>query len=411
MSNSTSANAYRSTASLTAAKTSLARIASIDAFRGLTFFIMIIVNELHGISGISIWLKHMPADTDAMSFPDIVFPAFLFIVGMSIPFGLQARKQRGESHWQIIKHVLHRALALITMGFFMVNAESGFDESKMPISIASWSLLSYLAFMLIWGVYRFAVPLWNVVGRVAGIGILILLAAIYQGDQTQTGMSPQWWGILGLIGWAYLISCASYILCGPKISKLTIAIAICTLYYFIAHHSNSMSNLLQAIFSQDAHAAHTSIVLCGLICSVIFFQEQEKLTLEKRLLLGALFSIVLLLAGLGAHTQFPISKIYATPTWCFFSAAICVAVYCLLFFIVEMQGKEAWINLIEPVATNPLVCYLLPFVLDASLQLTHLKNPLHTFSGSIGILMCIVYSAVIVLAVGQLNRINFKMRF
>ncbi len=67
------------------------RVISIDAFRGITFLIMIIVNELASVSGISVWLKHMPADADAMSLPDIVFPAFLFIVGMSIPFGINHR--------------------------------------------------------------------------------------------------------------------------------------------------------------------------------------------------------------------------------------------------------------------------------------------------------------------------------
>ena len=66
------------------------RILSIDAFRGITIFVMIFVNELAGIRDIPQWMKHMPADADAMSFVDVVFPAFLFIVGMSIPFAASA---------------------------------------------------------------------------------------------------------------------------------------------------------------------------------------------------------------------------------------------------------------------------------------------------------------------------------
>lgn len=408
---STSATAQGAHLSQSRTATAVTRIVSIDAFRGLTFFIMIIVNELHGISGISEWLKHMPADTDAMSFPDLVFPAFLFIVGMSIPFGLQARKNRGETQWQMMRHILLRALALICMGFFMVNAESGFDESKMPISIAAWSLFSYLGFMLIWGVYRFSVALWNHIGRATGIGILFVLAMIYHGDQTQAWMQPQWWGILGLIGWAFLISCGVYVLCGPKLVNLAIAIAACTLYYFISHHAKQLPNLLQMLFSQDGHAAHTSIVLCGLMCSVIYFQGQKNPSSWQRLLHGTLLSVSLLFAGLAVHTQFPISKIYATPTWCFFSAALCVAIYSLLFYIIEVHSKSIWMRLIEPVATNPLVCYLLPFIVEAVLQILHLENPLHRFTGGLGILMCVLYSCLIVFIVAQLNRVNFKMRF
>ena len=62
------------------------RITSIDAFRGITILAMIFVNELAGIRDIPAWMKHMRARADAMSFVDIVFPAFLFIAGMSIPF-------------------------------------------------------------------------------------------------------------------------------------------------------------------------------------------------------------------------------------------------------------------------------------------------------------------------------------
>ena len=78
---------------------------------------------------------------------------------MSIPFSLQARKQRGESHWQIIKHVLHRALALITMGFLWSMLSLVSMNPKCQYPSQAGHLLSYLAFMLIWDVYRFAVPL------------------------------------------------------------------------------------------------------------------------------------------------------------------------------------------------------------------------------------------------------------
>ena len=70
-------------------KQSSGRIASIDALRGLTILVMIFVNDLGGVIGAPAWMKHyFPYDADGMTFVDVVFPAFLFIVGMSIPFAI-----------------------------------------------------------------------------------------------------------------------------------------------------------------------------------------------------------------------------------------------------------------------------------------------------------------------------------
>src|ERR1700755_2196228 len=101
------------------------RILSIDAFRGITILVMIFVNELAGIRDIPYWMKHMSKDADAMSFADVVFPAFLFIVGMSIPFAINSRLLKGDGFWKVQKHIAFRTLGLLVLSFFMVNAEGG----------------------------------------------------------------------------------------------------------------------------------------------------------------------------------------------------------------------------------------------------------------------------------------------
>ena len=60
-------------------KLSTQRILSIDALRGITILVMIFVNELAGMRDIPQWMRHMPADVDAMSFVDVVFPGFLLL--------------------------------------------------------------------------------------------------------------------------------------------------------------------------------------------------------------------------------------------------------------------------------------------------------------------------------------------
>src|SRR6476620_2185184 len=144
------------------------RILSIDAFRGITILVMIFVNELAGIHDIPKWMKHMPRDADAMSFVDVVFPAFLFIVGMSIPFAINQRLKKGATFTQLWQHILFRTLGLLVLGFFMVNAEGGYDEKAMGISINLWSILFFAAVILIWKVYRTSNKMANTLHRGGG---------------------------------------------------------------------------------------------------------------------------------------------------------------------------------------------------------------------------------------------------
>jgi len=74
-----------------------ARIVSIDLFRGLTILIMVFVNHLGHLDGIPAWMKHVPSGQDGMTFVDVVYPAFLFVVGMAFPLAIGRPLERGES--------------------------------------------------------------------------------------------------------------------------------------------------------------------------------------------------------------------------------------------------------------------------------------------------------------------------
>src|SRR5437016_14466000 len=109
------------------------RITSIDALRGLVIFTMIFVNDIAGAKRAPWWMKHFSDNFkgSGMTFVDLVFPAFLYIVGMSIPFALGARIARGEKMWRILAHVLVRTLSLLVIGILMVNAEGGPSGKQM----------------------------------------------------------------------------------------------------------------------------------------------------------------------------------------------------------------------------------------------------------------------------------------
>jgi heparan-alpha-glucosaminide N-acetyltransferase len=380
------------------------RVLAIDAFRGITFLAMIFVNELGGVGGITRWLKHMPADADAMSFPDIVFPAFLFIVGMSIPFSINARLMKGDSAIDVQRHILYRAFALIVLGFFMVNAEEGFNAQTMPISIHAWSLLFYAAVFLVWGVFRFENVAVTRALRVLGIAIIVALAFMYRGGTAGQGwMTPQWWGILGLIGWAYFYSCEFYLLSRGKLPAVLGFLVFCVAYYVLAH-SGGLQSSFGWFFSQEPHAAHSEIVLTGVACALIFFDEKRSDSNRRRFVEALVFGIALVVAAFVLRPQFKISKIYATPSWCLYSAAICIAVFSLLYGLIDMNHRERWTRFVEPAASSPLITYLIPFVVVAVLSLLGVDLPAVLRNGAAGLLWAAFYSCLIVWIVSLLNR-------
>src|SRR5438477_13039093 len=91
------------------------RIDSVDALRGLTILLMVFVNDL-GRAAPS-WMHHIqPPNADGMTLADIVFPAFLFLVGMSIPLAFERSQAAGKSKWAQLAHILTRTAGLLLMG-------------------------------------------------------------------------------------------------------------------------------------------------------------------------------------------------------------------------------------------------------------------------------------------------------
>ena len=121
------------------------RILSVDALRGLTMMMMLFVNDIPSLRDIPQWLLHAATQEDRMGFSDLVFPCFLFCVGMSVPLSVEQRRQvRGESDWQIAGHVLKRTLVLLALGLLTLN-NGGVEEG---LSYAQFNLLMVVGVVL-----------------------------------------------------------------------------------------------------------------------------------------------------------------------------------------------------------------------------------------------------------------------
>jgi predicted acyltransferase len=387
------------------------RILSIDAFRGVTILVMIFVNELAGVHDIPQWMKHMPRDADAMSFVDVVFPGFLFIVGMSIPFAINYNLEKGASFIQLQQRIFFRTLGLLVLGFFMVNAEGGYDEKAMGISINLWSILFFAAVLLIWKVYRTSNKILIYTLRTIGFIVLITLAFIYRGKDGEH-ITPRWWGILGLIGWAYLYSCIFYQLFSGNKYLLALMIAVCVTFYAIGSMPGiKHSGWWNWVSARKGDAAHTSIVLCGMIVTLSFFDNAKPVADKIRFLNAIAFAVVLFIAGYFLRPYFKISKIYATPTWCLYSAAFCTIIFSFLYWLIDKKRITEWTNFFKPAATNPLLTYIIPDIIYYVTALLGIVIVPHFLrSGWPGILWSAFFAVAVMGIVILLNKMKLRLQ-
>ena len=93
------------------------RLLSLDVFRGVTVAGMLLVNDPGTWSAIFPPLEH--AEWNGWTPTDLIFPFFLFIVGITTYLSLSARRARGDDNSAIIKQILRRGLIIYLLGFAM----------------------------------------------------------------------------------------------------------------------------------------------------------------------------------------------------------------------------------------------------------------------------------------------------
>ena len=104
------------------------RLLSLDVFRGFTILGMVLVNShpvaIHPALGHARW--------NGWGFADLIFPFFVFIVGVAIPYSFANRMARGESRQTLFRHIVRRSVLLFVVGV-LLNGFPRFDLSTLRV--------------------------------------------------------------------------------------------------------------------------------------------------------------------------------------------------------------------------------------------------------------------------------------
>lgn len=374
-------------------------------------FLMIFVNDLWSLTGVPEWLEHAAATEDRMGFSDVIFPLFLFIVGLSIPLAVNVRLRKNDNSLTILGHIVGRTLALLVMGFYMVNFES-INDQNMLLNKHLWEILMALAIFLLWMNYKRIPRMQKPVAlalKMIGLFILVFLAWIYKGGTVNDPewMKPHWWGILGLIGWAYLLNSVLYLFLRKRAVLLPAAFIL--LLFMNVQESGFFESLPK--FKLVISASNHVLVMAGMLCTMLFLHfRNHKKSIPQFLALISLAALVFVAYGLMIRPVFPISKIFATPSW----SAICIGIgllsYAALYVIVDKLGYSKWAKPIKPAGTSTLTCYLMPYFIYPIMVLSHFKLPEMVSDGLIGIGKSLLFSLLIILFVGFLEKRNISLK-
>lgn len=386
----------------------VSRILSVDMFRGLTILAMIFVNKYHEVAERPQWARHMPADADVLTFMDAVFPAFLFIVGMAMPFAVQARTSKGYSLLDVAKHSVVRGLSLVLAGVFMVNTYWGYDADAMPFSINLWALLMYGCFLLAWCQYPRHWSKGLQLGiQWAGFAGLTVLALLYQGLDGGW-MKVQWWGILGLIGWAYIVAVPAYLL-SQKIRSLAVfVLGYFAVFLLLFQVQAEPGSTLAWLLENKNHLTHAATILLGVIFTQCVYHRDFSATAYRY---GGVYAAVVLVAAFAFWQVSPISKIWGTPTWVLFSVFYCSLFFLLLHWLIDSQKWTTWTRPFDAVASNSLFMYLLPFmIVMAERQTGFILRGESYESGLAGALWSVGFTLVVMLLGTLLTKAGIRLK-
>ncbi|HHY99453.1 MAG TPA: DUF5009 domain-containing protein [Firmicutes bacterium] len=312
------------------------RLMSLDALRGFDMFWIIgargIVDGLMGLGlpGTGFLINQLThSEWDGFTFYDLIFPLFIFIVGVSLVFSLRRRLERGDDHIAILRHVATRALILFLLGIFY-NIDFGRLPAIGPLRVMG--VLQRIALA-----YFFA-------------SILALKTHVRVQAAVAAGLLFGYWLIMRFIpvpGMEVGVLAPGYNLAAYVDSHLLPG----HLYYGTWDPEGILSTL-------PAIATCLLGVLAGHWLSAEYAPGGHTLAGERKagalFLSGAIVTVLGLLAGL----IFPINKSLWTSSFALLTGGISAMLLAVFYWIIDVRGHRRWAFPFVVIGLNSIAIYL-----------------------------------------------------
>jgi predicted acyltransferase len=359
------------------------RLLSLDVMRGLTIVGMILVTDPGTYSAVFPPLLH--AAWQGATPTDMIFPAFLFIVGVSIVFSIQARLRRDMTYAQLVTHILIRSIGLVLLGL-VVNGFPAYDLHHLRIpGILQRIALCYAATALLYLAIsqadnRDCAAAQKSCNRTAA-ALVVMIAALLIGYWALLrffpvpGFGPARYDSLGYLG--------AYIDRAVFTTRHLWAWGL-TPGYGVTYDPEGLLSTIPAIAS----------TLVGILTGVwLRMPRPARSKVADLLFFGALFFLV----AWPLASLMPINKRIWTSTFALLSSGVSLLSFGLLYWILDLRFADArttdhhgagritdqrsvprWMKAAVTFAsifgTNAILAFVLSSVITASLDAIHIGS-------------------------------------
>ena len=326
---------------LTPAEKSFAgqRLVSLDAFRGATMALMVLVNTPGDGAHVYGPLNH--AEWNGWTPTDVVFPSFMWIVGVALTLSLSRRIAAGASRAQLLAQAFRRALILYGLGL-LVYAFPNFNLSTQRLlGVLQRIAICYLIAVAIYLYTRVRGQIIWIVSLLAGYWLLMALVPV-------PGYGS---GRLDVEG-----NLAHYI------DRIVLG----------AHNYASTKTWDPEGIVSTLPAIAT--VLFGIIAGHILRLERTLTERTTRLLVvGGL----LIAAGLICNTWLPINKKLWTSSFALFMAGLDFVIFAIMVWWVDVRGHVRFVKPLVIMGMNAITVYLVSELLEVLLNTVHFSSGGH----------------------------------
>jgi len=304
------------------------RYLALDAYRG--FIMLILVSGGFGLAqlaerrpaftGIANQFEHMPWEW--IAFWDLIQPAFMFMVGVAMPFALAGRRAQGATERQLFWHVVARSLRLILMSQILISIGEGKLSFQLINVLAQVGITYFLAYLIMQLEFR-----WQAV----------ISAAI-------------------LIGyWALFVAFPGTE--GPFLSITTNVGAQIDKFVF-GHPNNDNWTTINFLTS-------TVTTLFGVWTGQLL--QSGRSHFQKMRIL-AISAVVCLVVGWIIHPWNPIVKRICTTSFTIYSTGWVLLMLLVFYWLVEVKGYRKWTFPLVVIGANSIFIYSIHQVLQGWLS-------------------------------------------
>jgi len=345
----------------------------------------------------------------------LLFPSFLFMAGMTIPFAISKKINSGLAPIDISKQILTKFIVLITVGVLMVNSHR-VDSELTGFSKYLWSLLMITAVFLVWNRYPEKEDnFFTVTGlRFTGLAILVFLIFKFKSGSPENNGSliTGWWDIPGLLGWGYLVSAFTFRALRNSIVG-TLVIWLIFLSLNILSYLDKLEFLNQAkpYIGVIIEGHIPLILLSGHLAGIVLkrFSDNEH---EKIILALLIMSLTMLVSGFSLIHWIFTTGLSGNPGLALVTCGLTLLLFILIYWLADIRKKEGWFGFFKPAGQNSLTVYIAPGVIYSLIFLSGL--PVLFFKNSdslfVGIAGSAIWAVIVFCLASLLIRLNIRLK-